>query len=264
MDAIVCRKVSGLNAATARSIVEWRTTQGTFCSRQQLLSVKRLGHKAFEQCASFVKVFPKTATRQAGQGTAAPQKSWKGAKDSSSSFDPLDMTLHRPPGLTKDGIGRPHFIEKAKQETAKHGMGHFVNLLGGTLATMQLIVGTLQHSVEYGIRSEQHQPLFKSGVLSMAEVRNGLKLTGRVKNCTSFGAFVDIGVGRNGLIYPRQLKGQRVSLGNRVTVRIVSIDNVRGRIGLRLVSCARSVRRALKRAEKFLDVSLDLFLSAAL
>ncbi|XP_077540757.1 S1 RNA-binding domain-containing protein 1 isoform X2 [Haemaphysalis longicornis] len=246
------KKVSGLNAGTARSIVEWRSTQGPFCNRQQLLSVKRLGNKAFEQCAGFVKVFPETATRQAGtppgQATAAPQKKGKGAKSSSNSFDPLDMTVIHPEsytiaehlishlGLTKDGIGKPHFIEKVKQETSKHGVSHFVNLLGGTIATMQLIIDALQHSVEYDIRSEQHQPLFKSGVLSMAEVHEGLELTGKVKNCTNFGAFVDIGVGRDGLIHSSQMNGQQVSLGDRVTVRVVSIDKARGRISLRLVS----------------------------
>lgn len=111
-----------------------------------------------------------------------------------------------------------------------------MNLLEGTLATMQLIVDALQHSVEYDIRSEQHQPLFKSGVLSMAEVHEGLELTGKVKNCTNFGAFVDIGVGRDGLIHSSQMNGQQVSLGDRVTVRVVSIDKARGRISLRLVS----------------------------
>lgn len=250
------KKVSGLNAGTARSIVEWRTSQGPFCNRQQLLSVKRLGNKAFEQCAGFVKVFPETAAAQAGstalssQGAAAapPQKKRKGAKGSSSSFDPLDMTVIHPEsyaiaehlishlGLTKDGIGKPHFIEKVKQEVAKHGVNHFVNILGGSIATMQLIVDALQHSVEYDIRSEQHQPLFKSGVLSLDEVHEGLELTGKVKNCTNFGAFVDIGVGRDGLIHSSQMNGQQVSLGDRVTVRVVSIDKNRGRIGLRLVS----------------------------
>ncbi|KAL1472354.1 hypothetical protein MTO96_039395 [Rhipicephalus appendiculatus] len=101
---------------------------------------------------------------------------------------------------------------------------------------MQLIVDALQHSVEYDIRSEQHQPLFKSGVLSLDEVHTGLELTGKVKNCTNFGAFVDIGVGTDGLIHVSQMNGQTVALGDRVTVRVINIERDRRRIGLRLLS----------------------------
>ncbi|XP_037518746.1 S1 RNA-binding domain-containing protein 1-like [Rhipicephalus sanguineus] len=252
---LTLRKVSGLNAGTARNIVEWRTTNGPFRNRQQLLKVKRLGNKAFEQCAGFVKVFPETASaaKPAGEGatqekTAQPAKTAKGSSSKGDSFNPLDMTVIHPEsytlaehfishlGLDKEAIGKPHFIEKVRQDTAKYGVNHFVNLLGGSIATMQLIVDALQHSVEYDIRSEQHQPLFKSGVLSLDEVHTGLELTGKVKNCTNFGAFVDIGVGTDGLIHVSQMNGQTVALGDRVTVRVINIERDRRRIGLRLLS----------------------------
>ncbi|KAH8021363.1 hypothetical protein HPB51_015510 [Rhipicephalus microplus] len=251
---LTLRKVSGLNAGTARNIVEWRTTNGPFRNRQQLLNVKRLGSKAFEQCAGFVKVFPQTASGAKPAGESTGQKKTtqptKAAKGSSKddSFNPLDMTVIHPEsytlaeifishlGLDKEAIGKPQFIEKVRQETAKYGVNHFVNLLGGSIATMQLIVDALQHSVEYDIRSEQHQPLFKSGVLSLDEVHAGLELTGKVKNCTNFGAFVDIGVGTDGLIHVSQMNGQTIALGDRVTVRVLNIERSRGRIGLRLLS----------------------------
>ncbi|XP_050028147.1 S1 RNA-binding domain-containing protein 1 [Dermacentor andersoni] len=252
---LTLRKVSGLNAGTARNIVEWRTTNGPFRNRQQLLKVKRLGNKAFEQCAGFVKVFPETASaaKAAGGGTTSQETTAQSSKPAKGiggggSFNPLDMTVIHPEsytlaehfishlGLNKEAIGKPYFIEKVRQETAKHGVNHFVNLLGGSIATMQLIVDALQHSVEYDIRSEQHQPLFKSGVLSLDEVHAGLELTGKVKNCTNFGAFVDIGVGTDGLIHVSQMNGHTVALGDRVTVRVLNIERDRRRIGLRLLS----------------------------
>lgn len=246
------RRVSGLNAGTARNIVEWRLSHGPFRNRQQLLSVKRLGNKAFEQCAGFVKVFPETATKAGvatdqGKDAPTPAQKSKGTKGSDN-FNPLDMTVIHPEsytlaehvidhlGLNKEDTGKPHFIEKVKQESAKHGVNHFVNLLGGSIATMQLIMDALQHSVEYDIRSEQHQPLFKSGVLSLDEVHTGLELTGKVKNCTNFGAFVDVGIGHDGLIHVSQMNGQTVALGDRVTVRVINFDKSRRRIGLRLIS----------------------------
>ncbi|KAH6929208.1 hypothetical protein HPB50_024424 [Hyalomma asiaticum] len=251
---LMLKKVSGLNAGTARNIVEWRTTNGPFRNRQQLLDVKRLGNKAFEQCAGFVKVFPETASAAkpavggtVQEKTAQSRKTAKGGKGSGS-FNPLDMTVIHPESYTlaehfishleldKKDIGKPHFIAKVRQEATKYGVNHFVNLLGGSIATMQLIVDALQHSVEYDIRSEQHQPLFKSGVLSLDEVSAGLELTGKVKNCTNFGAFVDIGVGTDGLIHVSQMNGHTISLGDRVTVRVISIERDRRRIGLRLLS----------------------------
>ncbi|CAN7988958.1 unnamed protein product [Ixodes hexagonus] len=243
----ILRKVSGLNTGTAKNIVEWRETNGPFKNRQQLLSVKRLGNKAFEQCAGFIKIFPETARATKGNGTAAPAQKPK-SKKMSDEFEPLDMTIIHPESYTfaellishlklkKEDIGKPHFIETVKRESARQGVNHFVNILGGSIATMTLIVDALQQNVEYDIRSEQHQPLFKSGVVSLDEIEVGQELTGKVKNCTQFGAFVDIGVGKDGLIHCSQMNGYRVNLGDRVTVRVVNLERSRGRIGLRVIA----------------------------
>lgn len=77
--------------------------------------------------------------------------------------------------------------------------------------------------------AEQHQPLFKSGVVSLNELQVHQELTGKVKNCTHFGAFVDIGVGKDGLIHSSNMRGFTVNLGDRVTVSVLSIDIPKGR-----------------------------------
>lgn len=243
----ILRKVSGLNAGTAKNIVEWRETHGPFKNRQQLLSVKRLGNKAFEQCAGFIKIFPETARATKGNGSSAPAQKQK-SKKVSDEFDPLDMTIIHPESyrfaellichlkLKKEDIGKQHFIETVKRESSRLGVNHFVNILGGSVATMSLIVDALQQNVEYDIRSEQHQPLFKSGVVSLDEIEVGQELTGKVKNCTQFGAFVDIGVGKDGLIHCSQMNGHKVNLGDRVTVLVVNLERSRGRIGLRVIA----------------------------
>lgn len=240
----VLRKVSGLNAGTAKNIIEWRRTHGPFKNRKQLLTVKRLGNKAFEQCAGFVKIFKKTS-----QAPCHPPETKKAATAGiPNTFEPLDMTIIHPEsyqfadnlisylGLCKEDIGQPGFIETVRREASKSGVNHFVNMLGGTVATMQLIVDTLQQSVEHDIRSEHKKPVFRRSIIAMEDLHEGEVHTGRVKNCTHFGAFVDIGVGKEGLIHISKMRGFKLNLGDRVTVKIASLEVARGRIGLQLIS----------------------------
>ncbi|XP_064489482.1 S1 RNA-binding domain-containing protein 1-like [Ornithodoros turicata] len=239
----VLRKVSGLNASTAKNIVEWRRTHGPFKNRQQLLTVKRLGAKAYEQCAGFVKIYKETS-----QAPCNPPPAKKAKMGIPNSFEPFDMTIIHPEsyqfaelfvthlGLQKSDLGTPAFTRTVRREVERRGVNHFVNTLGGSIATMQLIAEALQQKVDEDIRSEHDKPVFRRSIAQMSDLCVGEVYTGRIKNCTNFGAFVDIGVGKDGLIHVSHMNRLQPKLGDRVTVKITNLDVSRGRIGLQLIS----------------------------
>ncbi|EEC13399.1 conserved hypothetical protein, partial [Ixodes scapularis] len=232
----ILRKVSGLNAGTAKNIVDWRETHGPFKNRQQLLSLQSVTNEN--------KVCFHLFQRNGSSVPAQKQKS----KKVSDEFDPLDMTIIHPESyrfaellichlkLKKEDIGKQHFIETVKRESSRLGE-HMAGTVRA-LAVQALPVSVIFLYIEPGpafLLTEQHQPLFKSGVVSLDEIEVGQELTGKVKNCTQFGAFVDIGVGKDGLIHCSQMNGHRVNLGDRVTVLVVNLERSRGRIGLRVI-----------------------------
>ena len=212
--------VSGIGPALAENIVEYRSENGPYKSRKDLLKVKRLGGKAFEQCAGFLRI--------------------------TDAVDPLDNSAVHPESYhivaamakdlgisTKDLVGNADMcqkIEPSKYVTKEFG-----------LPTINDIINELKKPGRDPRESAQEFE-FCQDIKSMEDLVTGMELPGIVTNITAFGAFVDIGIKQNGLIHASQMgvKGMAdpskvVKLHQQVKVAVVSVDMERGRIGLRLI-----------------------------
>ena len=212
--------VSGIGPGLAENIVEYRSENGPYKSRKDLLKVKRLGAKAFEQCAGFLRI--------------------------SDAADPLDNSAVHPEAyhivaaMAKDlGISAKNLVGNAdmcqKIEPAKYVTKEF------GLPTINDIINELKKPGRDPRESAQEFE-FCQDIKSMEDLVTGMELPGIVTNITAFGAFVDIGIKQNGLIHASQMgvKGMAdpskvVKLHQQVKVAVVSLDMERGRIGLRLI-----------------------------
>ena len=216
-------RVAGVTQATAKNIVLYREAQGAFQTRKELLKVPKLGPKAFEQCAGFLRV--------------------PGAKD------PLDATAVHPEsyaaakkllavcGLSPEDIGTP----------AASGLRERANGLGYDALAAQLGVGvpTLKDMIEEllrpgrDMRDSLPKPLLRTDVLDMKDLKPGMQLTGTVRNVIDFGAFVDVGVHQDGLVHISQISSRYIrhpsevlKVGDVVTVWVLSVDLQKKRIAL--------------------------------
>lgn len=231
--AFILQHVSGISAKVAEKIVKRRTEKGRFKSRSQLLDIRGLGPKAYEQCAGFVKIMPEP-------------KSVKGGKQKC--YNALDSTLIHPEAydLTQrllthqdfctDDIGTDalvqHFSQLNLEALQKKMTGKYTD---EELAMVPQIVDALQLKNTADIRDQLAKPLFRSEILSMDCLKAGQIVTGAVKNVTHFGAFVDIGVGKDALLHSSQMKGSSLKLGQRIQVEVVKVEKDRGRINLSLL-----------------------------
>ncbi|XP_017882587.1 S1 RNA-binding domain-containing protein 1 [Ceratina calcarata] len=238
------RRVAGLNATRANSIIEWRTECGPFKNRQQLLSVKGIGNKIFEQCAGFIRILPETSVSDKSTQKTAEKPTKKASKNT---YNLLDQTWIHPESYKiaeqflqycdcniKD-MGTTDFIEKIKLR-AGEGCAVLADKFGTDETTMEVIVKGLSMKKDEDIRLKTRDPLFRKSMFSINDVVVGTSLTGAVRNVTHFGAFVDIGCGRDGLIPTKWLKNTTVSISQRVEVKVLSVDIERGRISLELIN----------------------------
>ena len=212
--------VSGIGPALAENIVEHRSVNGPYKSRKELLKVKRLGEKAFEQCAGFLRI--------------------------TDAVDPLDNSAVHPEAyhivaeMAKDlGISTKALVGNAelcsKIEPSRYVTGDF------GLPTVNDIITELKKPGRDPRETAQVFE-FAHDIKSMEDLKMGMELPGIVTNVTAFGAFVDIGIKQNGLIHASQMgvKGMAdpskvVRLHQQVKVSVVSVDIERGRIGLKLI-----------------------------
>ncbi|KOC60832.1 S1 RNA-binding domain-containing protein 1 [Habropoda laboriosa] len=234
------RRVAGLNASRANKIIEWRTEFGPFKNRQQLMDVKGIGNKVFEQCAGFIRILPETSTTD---NVVKPKQSTK----STHTFNLLDQTWIHPESYdvaekflkycncNLEGLGTTAFIENVKSR-AIEGCVVLAKKLDTNETTIEVIIKGLSMKKDEDIRLKTRAPLFRKCMLSINDLTVGTSLTGAVRNVTHFGAFVDIGVGRAGLIPTNWLKNCTVSVGQRVEVKVFEVDVERGRIGLELTN----------------------------
>lgn len=211
--------VSGLGPSLAQNIVNYRKENGAFKSRLELKKVPRLGDKAFEQCAGFLRV--RDGKNPLDNSSVHPERY---AVIEQMSKD-LGVKVH-------DLIGREELIEKIEAKNyvnEKESLG---------LLTLQDI---LQELKKPGLdpRGEAQNIVFEDGVKSINDLEIGMELNGIVTNVTNFGAFVDIGVKQDGLVHISQLSKQfikhpseAVSLGQQLKVRVTEVDLQRKRIGL--------------------------------
>uniref|UniRef100_A0A8C7S1U0 S1 RNA binding domain 1 n=1 Tax=Oncorhynchus mykiss TaxID=8022 RepID=A0A8C7S1U0_ONCMY len=271
------RHVAGLNIGRAKSIAEWRETNGPFMNRDQLRLVKGLGPKSYQQCAGFIRINPLDHlnnhsdaaggnSAQAAQEKPAAKGKGKGKTKASAAVptlpNPLDQTCIHPEsyavarsflslvGGSVDQMGRPELRQCVEASVKCQGLEALAETLNTTPDTLQLIIDGLTQPPGFDIRQDFEKADFKRGIVSMSDLREGVVLTGRVENATLFGAFVDIGVGRNGLIHKRYITPDKLPAdqrrrslalgpGEKVEVRVLNVDPQRGRIGLDLIRVLR-------------------------
>ena len=221
--APLLKRVAGLNATTAKNIVAYREENGAFTSRAQIKKVPKLGPKAFEQCAGFLRV---PESRQVLDRTGVHPESYDAAKKLAELLD-VDLKNAGKPemALLPDKL-RAYGAEKA---AAACGVG---------VPTLQDIVKEL---VKPGRdpRDELPAPILRTDVLELKDLKPGMVLSGTVRNVIDFGVFVDIGVHQDGLVHISQVSNkfikhpsEVVAVGDVVKVAVLDVDQKRGRLSL--------------------------------
>ena len=170
--------ISGINASIAKNIVDYREENGKFKSRKELLKVKRLGQKAYEQCAGFLRVME---SKEALDNTSVHPESYKVAKE-------LIKTL----GYTEEDLKNGKLVDIDERVKAK-GISNLAKELEVGEPTLNDIIKEIKKPGR-DPREELPKPIFKSGVIEMKDLKPGMILMGTVRNVSDFGAFVDIGV----------------------------------------------------------------------
>lgn len=215
--------ISGINASIAKNIVDYREENGKFKSRKELLKVKRLGQKAYEQCAGFLRVME---SKEALDNTSVHPESYKVAKE-------LIKTL----GYTEEDLKNGKLVDIDERVKAK-GISNLAKELEVGEPTLNDIIKEIKKPGR-DPREELPKPIFKSGVIEMKDFKPGMILMGTVRNVSDFGAFVDIGVHQDGLVHKSQMADKFVKhpldivkVGDIVEVRILDVDLKRKRISL--------------------------------
>ena len=215
--------VAGINQTVAKNIVSYREESGSFTKRSQLMKVPKLGKKAFEQCAGFLRV---------------PE-----------SEEPLDRTGVHPESypaaqklLTLCGYQTQDLLEgkleQLAQRVAQMGQAQVAQRIGVGEPTLWDMVAELSKPGR-DPRDELPKPLLRTDVMEMSDLKEGMVLTGTVRNVTDFGAFVDIAVHEDGLVHISQISKRRIShpsqvlkVGDIVQVKVLEVDLERRRISL--------------------------------
>ena len=209
--------VSGISKTIASNIVAYRNEHGRFSSRKELLSVPKLGPKAFEQCAGFLRI---TDGNEVLDSTSVHPESYGAARAilKECGFDVKDILAGKVKGLAS-----------RKEIADKLGIGTY---------TFADIAAELEKPGR-DPRDEVEAPVLRSDVLEMSDLKPGMELKGTVRNIVDFGAFVDIGVHQDGLVHISELADRYVKhpldvvkVGDIVNVRVLSIDEKRGKISL--------------------------------
>lgn len=213
--------ISGISATLAKNIVAYREENGRFANRRQLLKVPKLGPKAFEQCAGFMRISggdnPLDTTGVHPESYAAAEKLLK-----KQGFAPEDISGGRLVGLSLT-------IKDYKKLAEELGIGEI---------TLRDIVKELEKPAR-DPRDEMPRPILRTDVLDMKDLKEGMVLKGTVRNVIDFGVFVDIGVHQDGLVHISQITDRYikhplevVSVGDIVDVKVMSVDLKKKRIQL--------------------------------
>ena len=215
--------ISGVSSAVAKNIVAYREQEGAFTSRAQLKKVPKLGPKAFEQCAGFLRI--KNAKNPLDNTSVHPE-SYSAAKTilEKCGFKAADINLNK--------------LEELPEKVKAYGAKRLAEDAGIGLPTLNDIVKEL---VKPGRdpRDEIEQPVLRTDVMGIEDLKEGMVLTGTVRNVIDFGAFVDIGVHQDGLVHISQLSDNYVkhpmdvvSIGDIVKVKVLEVDPEKKRISL--------------------------------
>lgn len=217
-------RIAGLNKTTAQNIVNYREENGAFSQRNQLKKVPRLGPKAFEQAIGFLRI---PNGKNILDNTPIHPESYQATKD-------LLATLN----IDLDKLDTP----EAKSELQKIDIKQLSEKLAVGRETLQYIIDSLLKPGR-DLRDDMPAPILRSDVLSIEDLKVGMKLQGTVRNVIDFGAFVDMGVKQDGLVHISKLSdrfvkhpSEVVAVGDIVQVWITSVDTQKGRIGLSMLA----------------------------
>ncbi len=213
--------VAGINAAVAKNILKYREEHGKFTARRELLKVAKLGPKAYEQCAGFLRL---PESEMPLDRTGVHPESYAAAEGllALCGYGLADVAARRVSGLAKK-------IKSPEKTAAELGIG---------VPTLEDIMRELEKPGR-DPREDAPAPVLRSDVLSMEDLQEGMVLTGTVRNVIDFGVFVDIGVHQDGLVHISQICDrfikhplEAVRLGDVVQVKVLSVDLQKKRIAL--------------------------------
>ena len=213
--------ISGISKVIAKNIVVYREENGKFTSRKDLLKVAKLGPKAFEQCAGFMRI---SGGKNPLDATSVHPESYEAATKllEKLGYKPDDITGGRLLGLSRQ-------VKDYKKLSKELEIGEI---------TLRDIVKELEKPGR-DPRDEMPKPILRTDVLDMKDLKEGMILKGTVRNVIDFGAFVDIGVHQDGLVHISEMSDkfikhplEAVSVGDIVEVRVLSVDVKKKRIGL--------------------------------
>lgn len=214
--------ISGITRTVAKNIVAYREEHGRFTDRRELLKVPKLGPKAYEQCAGFMRI---AGGRNPLDATSVHPESYQAVEEL---FSRLKMKTEQ----ILDGTAL-FYIKDYKKMAEDLGIGEI---------TLRDIIKELQKPGR-DPREDMPKPILRSDVLDMKDLKEGMILKGTVRNVIDFGAFVDIGVHQDGLVHISQLTNKKfvkhplevVSVGDIVEVKVLSVDVAKKRIGLTMI-----------------------------
>ena len=217
------RRVSGLTAVTAKNIVSYREENGAFTARKQLGKVPKLGPKAFQQCAGFLRV---PESKDILDNTAVHPESYGAAKELLSLM-----------GYSLEDV-RQGKLGDISKELQRYGKEKAAKELGIGVPTLMDVASELMKPGR-DVRDSLPQPVLRTDVMEIKDLKPGMVLTGTVRNVIDFGAFVDIGVHQDGLVHISEIAdhyvkhpSQVLSVGDVVKVVVLSVDEKKKRISL--------------------------------
>ena len=221
--ASLLQHVAGLNATTAKNVVAYREANGPFTARRQILKVPKLGPKAFEQCAGFLRV---PESRSPLDNTAVHPESYQAAEQ-----------LLRLTGHTLEAV-KAGTLQDLPAQIRAYGEERAAEAIGVGVPTLRDVVAELLKPGR-DVRDELPKPILRTDVLEMKDLKPGMVLTGTVRNVIDFGVFVDIGVHQDGLVHISQVAdkfirhpSEVVAVGDIVKVMVLEVDEKKKRIGL--------------------------------
>lgn len=219
-------RVSGISSAIAKNIVAYREENGALKSRAELKKVPKLGPKAFEQAAGFLRI---TGGKEPLDSTAVHPESYPAAK-----------ALLKALGYVESDISAGK-LSSLRDEAEKIGLPSIAEKLGIGIPTLSDVIDELMKPGR-DPRDELPPPLLRSDVLEMKDLKPGMEITGTVRNVIDFGAFVDIGVHQDGLVHISQISktfikhpSDVLKTGDIVKVWVISVDEAKKRIALTMI-----------------------------
>uniref|UniRef100_UPI00402A16E8 Tex family protein n=1 Tax=Eubacterium sp. TaxID=142586 RepID=UPI00402A16E8 len=217
------QRVSGISSSVAQNIVKYREENGAFTSRNQLLKVPKLGPKAYEQCAGFLRI---PGAENVLDNTAVHPESYETADNL------LELC-----GVSKSDVAAGN-ISQLTKTVEKRGIKELASELNTGEPTLADIIKEISKPGR-DPREELPAPMLRTDVMGMEDLKPGMELKGTVRNVIDFGAFVDIGVHQDGLVHISQISNRYIKhpsevlkVGQIVTVWVLSVDTAKKRISL--------------------------------